>query len=148
MSNQSESATTAGRANPLLLEALFAYRGVLCLIAFAAIVFAYAFYVPRFRNTFADFKTSLPTATEWTLNVADWFTQGFGWLIVPVLILLLLGARSCLDWSLRVRRARWHHFVMPMLFLLLFLVSFGFFHYLTMTLPLMKLIQSVSGGSE
>jgi type IV pilus assembly protein PilC len=38
------------------------------------------FVVPKFREIFKDFKTSLPALTEWLMAISDWIAMQYGWL--------------------------------------------------------------------
>jgi type IV pilus assembly protein PilC len=40
------------------------------------------FVVPKFREIFKDFKTSLPALTEWLLAISGWIADDFGWLYI------------------------------------------------------------------
>jgi type IV pilus assembly protein PilC len=40
------------------------------------------FVVPKFREIFKDFKTSLPALTEWLLAISSWIADDFGWLVI------------------------------------------------------------------
>jgi type IV pilus assembly protein PilC len=55
--------------------------------------------VPKFKDIFKDFKTTLPHTTEILIAVSDWFVQDWGWLILaPLLLLMVAGilfAMSC-----------------------------------------------------
>ena len=37
------------------------------------------FVVPKFREIFKDFKTSLPALTEWLLAISTWIADDYGW---------------------------------------------------------------------
>jgi type IV pilus assembly protein PilC len=38
------------------------------------------FVVPKFREIFKDFRTSLPALTEWLMAISDWIAMQYGWL--------------------------------------------------------------------
>lgn len=40
------------------------------------------FVVPKFREIFRDFKTSLPALTEYLLAVSTWIADDFGWAVI------------------------------------------------------------------
>jgi type IV pilus assembly protein PilC len=40
------------------------------------------FVVPKFRDIFSDFKTSLPKPTEILLSLSDWIAQDYGWVVI------------------------------------------------------------------
>jgi type IV pilus assembly protein PilC len=55
------------------------------------------FVVPKFQEIFKDFKTSLPTMTEYLLLVSNWIAADYGWAIIlgapfgMIIFLKLLG---------------------------------------------------------
>jgi type IV pilus assembly protein PilC len=40
------------------------------------------FVVPKFREIFKDFKTSLPALTEFLLSMSDWIANQYGWAVI------------------------------------------------------------------
>jgi len=40
------------------------------------------FVVPKFRDIFSDFRTSLPLPTEILMGISDWVVQDYGWAIL------------------------------------------------------------------
>lgn len=50
-------------------------------------MFLMLFVVPKFREIFNDFKTSLPAITEWVLHITDLFVNSY----LPYILLVLLG---------------------------------------------------------
>jgi type IV pilus assembly protein PilC len=49
------------------------------------------FVVPKFRDIFSDFRTSLPAPTEILLNMSDWIANQYGWAYIiaaPVVIIV------------------------------------------------------------
>ncbi len=40
------------------------------------------FVVPKFREIFKDFKTSLPALTEFLLGMSDWIANQYGWAVI------------------------------------------------------------------
>ena len=40
------------------------------------------FVVPKFREIFKDFKTSLPALTEMLLSISTWIADEYGWLVI------------------------------------------------------------------
>ena len=55
-----------------------------CVITFSVLIVTgiMVFVVPKFREIFNDFRTSLPPLTEGLLSVSDWIAHQYGWLII------------------------------------------------------------------
>lgn len=99
------------------------------------------FVVPKFRAIFKDFRTSLPTLTEWILAFSDWYGSSLGWcLTLPLLIVMVVGV--AVIGAMNPRAGRW----LRRGFLLAFLLMMGV-TVMAIFLPLTKLISSVSGGA-
>ena len=48
------------------------------------------FVVPKFRDIFKDFHTTLPAVTQWVIDFSDWIANDFGWIfIIPALFLFI-----------------------------------------------------------
>ena len=70
------------------------------------------FVVPKFREIFRDFHTTLPAITEWLIGTSDWIARQYGWVVIlasPVALVGLVkvvgrsaGGRWVLD-SVKVR---------------------------------------------
>ncbi len=52
-----------------------------CVITFSILIVTgiMIFVVPKFREIFNDFRTSLPALTEWLLGLSDWIATGGTW---------------------------------------------------------------------
>ena len=100
--------------------------------------------VPRFEQTFAGFQINLPATTRGLMLVSRWFTRDYGWLaILPMpAVLAVMLARHEDDAARRRRVARYS-------WLLAFLTIAGFLDYVVVSLfmPMMKLIDSISSAS-
>lgn len=51
------------------------------------------FVVPKFREIFKDFKTSLPALTEFLLSMSDWIANQYGWAVIfgsPFIVFFLV----------------------------------------------------------
>jgi len=49
------------------------------------------FVVPKFKDIFKDFNTSLPALTEFLINMSDWIANQYGWAVIfgsPFLIII------------------------------------------------------------
>lgn len=105
--------------------------------------------VPRFREIFKDFRTSLPAITQWLLSASSFMMEY--WIIcIPLLMLLSLvlpilpalyvsTARSEGSVKNRKRLVRTLLLLASSFFLVILLIA--------LLLPLVKLIRSVSGGA-
>jgi type IV pilus assembly protein PilC len=40
------------------------------------------FVIPKFKEIFKDFKTTLPTLTTYLLNISTWIAEDYGWLVI------------------------------------------------------------------
>jgi type II secretory pathway component PulF len=120
---------------------------VIVLIPAAWILAYFLAVVPHFKEVFKDFKTTLPAFTIWTLRLADLFRAG---LWVPV-VMAAFAAPALLA-SLTVRQSYRLHRVTYVLIALIVALMFnlicGALQAAALFLPLIKLIQSVSGGSS
>jgi type II secretory pathway component PulF len=115
------------------------------LIPFSLVTIFFLGVLPRFKEVFKDFKTALPALTEMLLSFGDWFNSGL-WLpfLLLALLLPLLPA-----WLTARSRDRGNRFMWAFLcFNLMFLFSLIVLSLavLALFLPLIKLVQSVSGG--
>lgn len=53
------------------------------------------FVIPKFKEIFKDFKTSLPAPTEFLMSISSWVAEDFGWvLILPPLVIAMTLACS------------------------------------------------------
>jgi len=126
------------------------YIWSLILIFFPTVIFACIFFfvVPKFREIFKDFRTSLPLMTQWLLEVSGIIVE-YWFATIPLLLLLIVAvpilpalyvSAAPGEASLRKRRRQVRAVILLMSILLLGIVV------VALMLPLVKLIQSVSGG--
>jgi len=99
------------------------------------------FVVPKFREIFKDFRTSLPTLTERILTLSDWYGSSWGWcLTLPLLVVMVVGVAVIS--AMNPTAGRWLRRGFLLAFVLVMSVT-----VMAILLPLMKLISSVSGGA-
>ena len=88
-----------------------AYPIVVLLVAIGATIFLLTSIVPTFADMFASFGAELPGPTLVILNISNFLTEHWPWLLCAVLILFLLGSITCRQrrvitfwhkWSLRL----------------------------------------------
>ncbi len=58
------------------------YPSVVILFSVLIVTGIMIFVVPKFREIFKDFKTSLPMLTEILLAVSDWIAAQYGWVVI------------------------------------------------------------------
>ncbi len=80
-----------------------------CVICFSVLIVTgiMIFVIPRFREIFKDFKTTLPTLTQYLMGFSNWVAAQYGWLVIlgsPFAAFILLklinkskGGRRILD---------------------------------------------------
>ncbi len=99
---------------------------------------------PTFKEIFKDFKTSLPSLTEHMLTLADLVRSG-GWIVILLAALLvpILPARWTAQSS--SRQTRFNQLFLAFNIMFLLSVIAACLAALALYLPLIKLVQSVSG---
>jgi len=130
---------------------LFAFHYILhLLLTLFPLALCLGFFLlvaPKFQEIFKDFRTTLPLFTQYTMALAYYVRSGL-WVVIVLggLTLPLLSAWISSRQPTRRDRAMWAFFVFNIMFLLTLLgVILG---GLALYLPLIKLIQSVSGGEQ
>ena len=100
--------------------------------------------IPRFEEVFRDFGVKLPTATVLLLRASRFFGPTGGWVIfwIPAIVVPLLVARAR-PWPPRHRGLGLTLTVVVTLLLIGLTVLAV---YVALQLPMLKLIQTVSGG--
>lgn len=68
------------------------YPIILMLVAGLSIIVLLTYVVPQFRSLFDDMGPTLPMSTRWVLAISD-FLAAFGWLLIPMLLLLFIYLR-------------------------------------------------------
>lgn len=131
----------------LVLLWLYVGQLIVAVITVGVISGALLLVVPKFHEIFNDFRTSLPTLTEWCLNTSDFFCHG-GFLLAPVLILLFPVPLTLLGACLRERKSTKWLLTAGILIQILLLIFSLLMMVLALGLPLIKLIQAVSGGES
>lgn len=58
------------------------YPSVVIIFSVLIVTGIMIFVVPKFREIFKDFRTSLPTLTEWLLATSDWIAMQYGWAVI------------------------------------------------------------------
>ncbi len=63
------------------------YPCVVVFIAASIVTFIMVQVVPKFKEIFADFETSLPAVTEVLINISSWFAEGTppGWIVLIII---------------------------------------------------------------
>jgi type II secretory pathway component PulF len=103
--------------------------------------------VPPFKEIFKDFKTTLPPFTEWTIYLAYLVRSGLWVLIVlAALVLPLLPASITVRQPYRFNRVA--YVLIAVILMLTFNMICGLLEAAALFQPLIKLIQSVSGGEN
>jgi hypothetical protein len=130
-------------------SAAFAFYYVVYLVVVlsptALLLGFFCMVVPRFKEIFKDFKTSLPGLTTWLLIVADFIRSGW-WIPIAFVALAL---PLLLAWMTSRQPYRVYRVISVLIAIIVMLTSSMFTMVCGMTalfLPLIKLIQSVSGG--
>jgi type IV pilus assembly protein PilC len=83
------------------------YPSVVIIFSVLIVTGIMIFVVPKFKEIFRDFRTNLPTPTEWLLAISAWVADDFGWAVImgaPFAIYFLVkmigksrGGRKALD---------------------------------------------------
>ena len=117
-------------------------RTIIWGVVIILLIAAFVLVVPRFKEVFRDFRTSLPTLTMLLLNASDLIAHHYGWIpmltipfIVPIPMLLVEGV--CQPNTARRLRRFYNLFLIVGFCLLVFTMSWG------LMMPLIKLIESV-----
>jgi type II secretory pathway component PulF len=100
---------------------------------------------PVFGNIFRESKTTLPAMTEWLLDMSDFFRAG-GW-IVPIIAAIGI---AFIPTTITARIPDRAHRVLCVLIYLILVLMLILLETSTLAvalfLPMVKLIQSLSGG--
>jgi type IV pilus assembly protein PilC len=82
------------------------YPSVVIIFSVLIVTGIMIFVVPKFKEIFRDFRTTLPAPTEWLLAISEW-VAGYGWIVImasPFVIYLIVkmigqtkGGRKGLD---------------------------------------------------
>lgn len=66
------------------IQGAMVYPSVVITIAMAIVTFIMVMVVPKFREIFRDFETTLPAITEFLISLSGWFANGTppGWLVI------------------------------------------------------------------
>ncbi len=102
--------------------------------------------IPRYKDIFKDFGERLPLATQWLLDVSEFFGRSFGWAILWGLVITIpIAVARLRPWPSR-RPSRG-----AAVSIVLAIVLSGAMvavTYILLVLPMITLIQSVSSGSS
>lgn len=71
------------------------YPAIVTLVAIVIVVFLVSYVVPQVANVFAGTKRALPILTVIMLKLSD-FVRNYGWLMLGVVVLAVIGARMAL----------------------------------------------------
>ena len=123
----------------------YAIRLAICEFACIALGILLIFGVPKFREIFKDFKTTLPALTMWLIDFSDFVANGFGWIVLLLLPLFLPAPVLVLDLTCEARTARVLRRVYTALLIVVFVAFVGTL-ILGIGLPYIKLSQAVSHG--
>src|SRR5687767_5520065 len=75
------------------------YPAVVITIAVGIVSMIMIFVIPKFEEIFKDFKTELPGITKLLLAVSRWFANDYGWLIVMLSPIVLVGLIKLIQMS-------------------------------------------------
>jgi hypothetical protein len=105
----------------------------------------FLFVAPSFKEIFRDFKTTLPTFTTWTLVLSNFVRSG-AWILILLAALALPLVPAAITVRQPYRLNRVMYVLVAIILMLIFNMIWGFLGATALFLPLVKLIQSVSGG--
>jgi hypothetical protein len=125
----------------------YAVRFAVCAFFCLALGVALVFVVPRFQETFKDFKVNLPWVTTQILGLSDFVANQFGWILLLFLPALLPAPILLLEICCPPQTARILRRLYTAL-LVAVLVVFVASMILGIALPHIKLIQNVAGGDR
>ena len=131
-------------AKSFLLRFYFLYL-ILLGIPFTCLMAMLVFGVPYFREIFKDFKTALPVLTERLLSLSMMLESPLAW--IPLVLVLLALPVPLATLQTRCKTATQQVTAFMIVTLIVLFLSFSAFMFIqvAMFLPLVKLIQSVSG---
>jgi type II secretory pathway component PulF len=138
------SYSSPGKRQASLLYYYLVYLAIVMMPTVLVLAF-FLLVVPHFKEVFRDFKTTLPLFTEWTLVLADFVRSGF-WIAIMATALAVPLLPAALTVRQVHRPARVMYVLIALVLMLTVSLIGGIVGAATLYLPLVKLIQSVSGG--
>ena len=110
---------------------------------FGIIALAMVVVIPRFEQTFRDFRLDLPGPTKVLLSISRWFANDYGW-AYSVAACTALAAGLAFLYVHGRRRGRWFY---PLIATLL-LIGAMVFVILALYLPMISIVDGISVNSS
>src|SRR5439155_18357126 len=124
----------------------FSFAGFFAGCAFVALISRLmVMVVPHFETAFKDFGARLPAVTQLVLDISRWF-RGRGWIpvcLIPFVVGLIVPFLLPAEPGQRRIGAEWVFIV-----LLCLAIAIGLFVAVALYMPMITLMQSVSGGKR
>jgi type II secretory pathway component PulF len=119
----------------------FGVSWVVCVLTLAVFIFG----IPKLREIFKDFKTTLPALSQWILTISDFIAMQFGWILMLLIPFLLPLPVVVIEAVCNRKTAR----VLGRIYrlgLIALVLAMAAMIVLGLLLPLVKLMSAVSGG--
>jgi type II secretory pathway component PulF len=104
---------------------------------------AMVWIVPRFEQTFKDFKVGLPLVTEFCLSAARLFGTDYQWLLMPLFSIAIAAGVVLLCRRLPRNGYRWAVFASVLLWTGMFIII-----QMSVLMPFFTLVDAVSGRGK